>query len=252
MNLLVFFIIIIGFIILKASGSTEESAMTAMYSQSNVDIDEEAPIENYIKARDILNSVDFNGITKSELNKLIDELAEIDNSEFDENLKNVDFKLLKESLIEARDILNSKDLDSRTTMTTREFYQGFLTDEQMEEAQIKVNQALNSEVEDREFVGFENKINDNPSSFAFFDNKEKRIKKKRKLLEELEREHGFQRGYLPYWDSEEHLYDKYKGDEEKYLDAKILELRSKNISHDTYLSESEKEIYDDDADGGMW
>ena len=66
------------------------------------------------------------------------------------------------------------------------------------------------------------------------------------------REHEFQRGYLPYWDSEERLYDKYKGDEEKQLDAKILELESKNLSHDMYLSEREKEIFEDDTDGGMW
>ena len=38
----------------------------------------------------------------------------------------------------------------------------------------------------------------------------------------------------------------------KYLDAKILELESKNLSHDMYLSEREKEIFEDDTDGGMW
>ena len=262
MNLLTFFIILIGYFIFKASVALDESTPTStkkpLPKPKKVDIDEEVSVESYIKAREILNSVDFNNITRTELNKVIDRLSEIDSSEFSESIKAVEFNLLKTTLIEARDILNSKDLESKTTISTREFYKGTLTDEQMEEAEVKVNRALNSDIDEKDVdnmdvVELENCINNwTPLALLSIDDKATRIKKKRELVERLEKEHGFQRGYIPSWDAEEHLYDKYKGDEEKYLDAKIVELQEKNRSHDMYLSEQEREIFKDDTEGGMW
>ena len=184
-----------------------------------------------------MNSINFNSVTKSELHRAIDKLAQLDSAEFSAELKQVDFALLKEAMREMRDNLNSIEL--KESMTTREFYQDVLTDEQMEQAESEINNSNESSETENGFASL------------FFDDKATRIKKKREKLEKLEREHEFQRGYLPYWDSEERLYDKYN-DEEKYLDAKILELESKNLSHDMYLSEREKEIFEDDTEGGMW
>ena len=202
------------------------------------DIDEKIDVEIYRKSKVILNSINFNSVTKSELHRAIDKLAQLDSAEFSAELKQVDFALLKEAMKEMRDNLNSMDL--KESMTTREFYQDVLSDEEMEQAESEIN---NSDESSKTENGF---------ASLFFDDKATRIKKKREKLEKLEREHEFQRGYLPYWDSEERLYDKYKGDEEKQLDAKILELESKNLSHDMYLSEREKEIFEDDTDGCMW
>ena len=202
------------------------------------DIDEKINVEIYRKSKVILNSINFNSVTKSELHRAIDKLAQLDSAEFSTELKQVDFALLKEAMKEMRDNLNSMDL--KESMTTREFYQDVLSDEEMEQAESEINNS------DESFEA------ENGFASLFFDDKATRIKKKREKLEKLEREHEFQRGYLPYWDSEERLYDKYKGDEEKQLDAKILELESKNLSHDMYLSEREKEIFEDDTDGGMW
>ena len=202
------------------------------------DIDEKIDVEIYRKSKVILNSINFNSVTKSELHRAIDKLAQLDSAEFSAELKQVDFALLKEAMKEMRDNLNSFDL--KESMTTREFYQDVLSDEEMEQAESEINNSDESSETENGFASL------------FFDDKATRIKKKREKLEKLEREHGFQRGYLPYWDSEERLYDKYKGDEEKQLDTKILELESKNLSHDMYLSEREKEIFADDTDGGMW
>ena len=202
------------------------------------DIDEKIDVEIYRKSREILNSINFNCVTKSELHRAIDKLAQLDSAEFSAELKQVDFALLKEAMKEMSDNLNSMDL--KESMTTREFYQDVLSDEEMEQAESEMNNSNESSTTENGFASL------------FFDDKATRIKKKREKLEKLEREHEFQRGYLPYWDSEERLYDKYKGDEEKQLDAKILELESKNLSHDMYLSEREKEIFEDDIDGGMW
>ena len=202
------------------------------------DIDEKIDVEIYRKSREILNSINFNSVTKSELHRAIDKLAQLDSAEFSAELKQVDFALLKEAMKEMRDNLNSMDL--KESMTTREFYQDVLSDEEMEQAESEINNLDESSEKGNGFASL------------FFDDKATRIKKKREKLEKLEREQEFQRGYLPYWDSEERLYDKYKGDEEKQLDAKILELESKNLSHDMYLSEREKEIFEDDIDGGMW
>ena len=202
--------------------------------QKRFDIDEKINAEIYIKTREILNAINFNCVTKYQLHRAIDKLAQLDSDEFSTELKQVDFNLLKEAMKEMRDNLNSMEI--KTSMTTREFYQNTLSNEQIELAEY----GLNNQEQNAELVGF------------VLNDKENRIKEKRKKLEKLEQEHGFQRGYIPYWDSEEHLYDKYNNDEEKYLDAKILELEAKNISHDMYLSESEKEIHDDDTEGGMW
>ena len=223
-----------------------------------IDIDEQDSIESYIRARDILNSVDFKRATRFDLYRLIDVLAEVEGSEVAEALKRADINVLRETLIESRDILNSKDLENRSSMSTREFYKGTLTDKQLEEAERKVNKALNPDIDEDDIDNMdieelEDSINNwTPLAMLSFDDKATRIKKKRELVERLEKEHGFQRGYIPYWDTEEHLYDKYKGDEEKYLDAKIVELQEKNRSHDMYLSEQEKEIFKDDTEGGMW
>lgn len=262
MNLLTFFIIAIGYFIFKASEALDESTPTStkkpLPKPKKVDIDKQGSVESYIKAKEILNSVDFNNITRTELNKVIDRLSEIDSSEFSESIKSVEFNLLKTTLIEARDILNSKDLGNKTTISTREFYQGTLTDEQMEEAEIKVNKVLNPDIDENDIDNMDTEELENcinnwvPLALLPIDDKAIRIKKKRELVEKLEKEHGFQRGYIPYWDAEEHLYDKYKGDEEKYLDAKIMELQEKNHSHDMYLSGQEKEIFKDDTEGGMW
>ena len=254
MNLLTFFIIVIGYFIVKASGGLDEDApiitKKSIPTPKKIDIDEQSSIESYIKARDILNAVDFERATRFDLYRLIDVLEEVEGSEVAEALKKADINLLRESLVEARDILNSKDLESKTTISTREFYKGTLTDEQMEEAEIKVNRVLNSDEEydeDLDDINIEtlgNRIKVGvPLAILSIGDKSTRIKKKRELVEKLEREHGFQRGYIPSWDTEERLYDKYKGDEEKYLDAKIVELQEKNLSHDMYLTDDEKNLW---------
>ncbi len=227
-----------------------------------IDIDEKISVEDYKKSKAILNSVELEKIsTRYALNQIVDKLAEIDNSEFCEAVKKVDFNTLKASLIEMRDCINAMDLDSQTAISTRELYQGTLTDEQMKEAEDKINGIEPKQSFWEKFWGYYSA----PENAFLYDmmeekeevifnsyNKNQRIKKKHAQVEKLEQEHKFQRGYIPYWDTEEQLYDKYKNDEEKYLDAKFLELKEKNLSHDMYMTEDEKRIYGDDIDGGMW
>ena len=88
------------------------------------DIDEKIDVEIYRKSREILNSINFNCVTKSELHRAIDKLAQLDSAEFSAELKQVDFTLLKEAMKEMRDNLNSINL--KESMTTREFYQDVL------------------------------------------------------------------------------------------------------------------------------
>lgn len=202
-----------------------------------INIDEKISVENYKKTKAILNSINFNTITRAELNKIIDKLAQIDNSEFYEEVKNTDFTILKSSLIEMRDSINAIDLDSKTAISTRELYKDVLTDEQMEQAEDKINH-----VEQQEDENLIDDIVIGTLASMHINNKDNRIENKRKLLQDLEREHKFQRGYMPYWDTEERLYDKYKNDKEKYLDAKIRELKGKNLSQDMYITEDEKDI----------
>lgn len=222
-------------------------------SKNKLDIDEKIPVENYKKAQKILNSIDFNHITKSEIHVIIDKLAEIDGSEFSTELKNVEFHLLKSSLIEWRDAINSMDLNSKDSISTRELYKDQLSDEQMEHVQRKYNEGrVDYREDDNSEENFEEVAEMGILTSFFIEDKNERIKKKREQVAKLEREHSFQRHYLPYWDSEERLYDKNKDDEESYLDAKIIELEAKNLSHDMYLTEEEKEIYEDDTDGGIW
>ena len=123
MNLLTFFIIVIGYFIVKASGGLDEDApiitKKSIPTPKKIDIDEQSSIESYIKARDILNAVDFERATRFDLYRLIDVLEEVEGSEVAEALKKADINLLRESLVEARDILNSKYLESKTTISTR-------------------------------------------------------------------------------------------------------------------------------------
>ena len=224
-----------------------------------VDIDKQEPIQDYIKMREILNSINFQTATKSQLINALEKIANGDCPLQLESLKQENFQAIKEGMIEMRDRLNSMNLESMNSISSRELLKDSLTDEQLEKAQDDINNKLIN--------------NNNPTAEAspeYYDessdsrdigseilaalsggSKQDRIKRKRKELEKLEREHKFQRGFIPYWDSEERLYDNER-DEEKYLDAKILELKEKNLSHDMYLTEEEKRIYDDDTDGGMW
>ncbi|MCM1009337.1 MAG: hypothetical protein NC390_00475 [Fusobacterium sp.] len=251
--------VIVILVAVAMNTSTKSTSNTKItYKPKNakeIDIDQKISVEDYKKTKEILNSIDLERISfKTELYKIIDQLAVIGNSEFKEDVKQVDFNTLKASLIEMRDSINKLNLDSTTAISTREMYQGTLTDEQMEEAEVKVNGIDTEEIDDEELyeedevleAGFIAGVADTLS-----DSKNNRIKKKREQLKKLQREHGFQRGYLPFWDSEEHLYDK-ETDEEKYLDGKILELKEKNLSHDMYMTEDEKRIYNDDSDNGMW
>ena len=154
---------------------------------------------------------------------------------------------------QARDILNSLDLDNRKTVTQKELLDSIdktgITSfvQEMEE---------NGILEDDD--DFEDEVNDEISGLrtiagAIFgdDNKTQRIRQKRELLAKLQREHGFAKGYAPNWDSSEGLYSKYD-DEEKYLDAKIEEVKQKNLSYDMYLTEEEKRIFKDDTSPGYW
>lgn len=222
-----------------------------------IDIDEKVSVEDYKKSKEILNSVDLETIsTRDALNQIVDKLAEIDNSKFRDEVKKVDFNILKTSLIEMRDCINSMDLDSKTAISTRELYQGKLTDEEMKRAENKVNgvnkpkQSFFDYYLNPENAGIYD-INADEDFITDSDSKSRRIKKKRDLLTRLEREHGFAMGYAPNWDSSEGLYAKYN-DEEKYLDAKIEEVKQKNLSYDMYLTEDEKRIYKDDISPDYW
>ena len=55
------------------------------------DIDEKIDVEIYRKSKVILNSINFNSVTKSELHRAIDKLAQLDSAEFSAELKQVDF-----------------------------------------------------------------------------------------------------------------------------------------------------------------
>lgn len=227
-----------------------------------VDIDKQESIEDYIKMRDILNTINFQTATKFQLVDALEKIAEGDFPLQLERLKQESFQAIKEGMLEMRDQLNSMDLESMTSISARELLKDSLTDEQIEKAQDDINNELlrNNEptADIYEYYDDSQEDNNEESSFGYDvltaflgGSKQDRIKRKRKEVEKLEREHKFQRGFVPYWDSEEHLYEN-KRDEEKYLDAKALELREKNLSHDMYMTEKEKRIYGDDTDGGMW
>lgn len=225
-----------------------------------IDVDEQIPIKDLIENRDILNSINFETATKSEIYRALNKIGANSPKQLEIMKRTVDFQVLKQGMIEERDKLNSMDLESMKSMSIRELNKDKLTDEQLEKAQNDSNQELidyvqGTSYQDTQDSDYDNNVGDiigGAILSAFVgDSKQERIKKKRKIVEELDREHKFQRGYLPYWDSEEHLYEN-ESDEERYLDGKITELRDKNLSHDMYLSEEEKEIYGDDMDGGMW
>lgn len=207
--------------------------------------------------RDELNSIDLSIISKKRLlyrlKKIDEKVPNQDLFDYNALIEQISYEEFLKVVQQARDILNSLDLDNRKTVTQKELLDSIdktgITSfvQEMEE---------NGILEDDD--DFEDEVNDEISGLrtiagAIFgdDNKTQRIRQKRELLAKLQREHGFAKGYAPNWDSSEGLYSKYD-DEEKYLDAKIEEVKQKNLSYDMYLTEEEKRIFKDDTSPGYW
>lgn len=230
---------------------------TATQRKSNLPKDfEPTPIDAIHQAADLrilregLNSIDLSAISKE---KLIYKLKKIDEKVpnqdfFDYNalMEQISYEEFLKALQQAKDILNSLDLDNRTTVTQKELLDSI---DETSGVQEITEEGFEDDEED-----FEDEISGLATiAGAIFgdDNKTQRINQKRELLAKLQREHGFAKSYAPNWDPSEGLYSKYD-DEEKYLDAKIEEVKQKNLSYDMYLTEEEKRMFKDDTSPGYW
>lgn len=201
--------------------------------------------------RDELNSIDLSIISKKpllyRLRKLDEKVPNQDFFDYNDLMEQISYEEFLKALQQAKDILNSLDLDNRTTITQKELLDSIDKTPQPQEI-------AKERFEDENEEDFEDTISGlaTIAGALFCDgDKTHRINQKRELLAKLQREHGFAKGYAPNWDPSEGLYSKYD-DEEKYLDARIEEVKQKNLSYDMYLTEDEKRMFKDDTSPGYW
>lgn len=205
--------------------------------------------------RDELNSMDLSIISKKRLlyrlKKIDEKVPNQDFFDYNALIEQISYEEFLKALQQAKDILNSLNLDNRTTVTQKELLDSIdktgITSlvQEMEENEMLKDDEEDFEEDEDESLGLAT------IAGAIFgdDDKERRIKQKREILAKLQREHGFAKGYAPNWDTSEGLYSKYD-DEEKYLDARIEEVKQKNLSYDMYLTEDEKRMFKDDTSPG--
>lgn len=233
---------------------------------NEIDNFEQASIETIYQAsdlriiRDELNSIDLSVISKKRLLYRLEKLdTKVPNQDFfDYNalMEQLSYEEFIKALQQAKDILNGLDLNNKTTITHKE-----LLDSIDKTGITSLMQEIEEEgmFEDAEEEDFEEDDENGILGLAAIAGailgdetaKQQRIRQKREILAKLQREHGFAKGYAPNWDPSESLYSKYT-DEEKYLDAKIEEVKHKNLSYDMYLTEDEKRMFKDDISPGYW
>lgn len=208
--------------------------------------------------RDDLNSIDLSIISQKRLLLRLKNLdSKVPNQDFFDYkalIEQLTFGDFKKALQQAKDILNSLDLENKTVITHKEL---------LDTIDKTGMTSLMNEIEEHETLEDTNDYEDFDDSeiiemsavagalFGEENSKNQRIKQKREKLAKLQREHGFTKGFALNWDPSEGLYSKYN-DEEKYLDAKIEETKQKNLSYDMYLSEDEKRMFKDDISPGYW
>ena len=207
--------------------------------------------------RDELNSIDLSIISKKRLiynlKKIDEKVPNQDFFDYNALMEQISYEEFLKALQQAKDILNSLDLDNRKTVTQKELLDSIdktgITSlvQEMEENGMLEDDEEDFKQEEDESLGLAT-----IAGAIFGDNdKTHRIKQKRELLAKLQREYRFAKGYAPNWDPSEGLYSIYD-DEEKYLDAKIEEVKQKNLSYDMYLTEEEKRMFKDDTSSGYW
>lgn len=196
--------------------------------------------------RDELNLIDLSTISKERLLRKLQKMDSkiSDQAPFDYNalIQELSFDNFKQIVQQLKDILNSTDLELRTTISNDELLSP------INDAPSQTEYEDDKNFDDSAIMGMATVAG---ALFGEDNSKNRRIKQKHENLAKLRREHGFAKGYAPNWDPSEGLYSKYS-DEEKYLDAKIEESKQKNLSYDMYLSEDEKRMFKDDISPGYW
>lgn len=192
--------------------------------------------------RDELNLIDLSTISREKLlrklQRLDSKIPDQDFFDYNALMEQLSFDNFKQAVQQLKDILNSADLESRTTISNDELLSPIDNVPNQTEYEEDDDTIMETATIAGALLGEDN-------------SKEYRIKQKREKLANLQREHEFAKGFAPNWDPSEGLYSKYD-DEEKYLDAKILEVKQKNLSYDMYLSEEEKQMFKDDTSSGYW
>ena len=226
-------------------------------------LDEKISVKEFIKLRDVLNSIDLSGeFTEDTRDEIIEKLLAVKSSEFDNEtatrLENIDLNTARNFFVSYRDMLNSKDLEAFDFVTARDFMLGFATEEEMQDAVERENSRnQTSQVYDDyddydEYDEDDEYDDDNYEKPNWKENsnsaKQKRIKNLRKDVNRLNREYRFESGFDPDWDEDDRLSEKYRHDEEKYLRARKLELEERNRSYDNYLAPDERDRFKDETD----
>ena len=221
-------------------------------------LDEKIPVKEFIKLRDVLNSIDLSGeFTEDVLDDIIEKLLAVKSSEFDDEtatrLEEVDLNTARNFFVSYRDMLNSKDLEAFDFVTAREIMSGFATEEEMQDAvEMENSRNQSSQVYD-DYEDYDEYDDDDDYEQPNWNEnresaKQKRIKNLRKDVNRLNREYRFESGFDPDWDEDDRLSEKYRHDEEKYLRARKLELEERNRSYDNYLAPDERDRFRDETD----
>lgn len=208
-------------------------------------IDELIDVKPFIKVRDAINKIGFEGLNHSTLNiTLLQIEAEAEMQIFRKEETTI------KSLKELANALNSTDLENRSSITLRELFNVDEDDakDYEEKYMPSCTQAhssennLDEEIDENENIGIVGHILSEESL------KKSRLEKLRKEVKELEKEYEFERRYDPSWDTDECLFSKYK-DEEQYLKARKEELQRKNLAYNNYLDPREREYLRDETEG---
>lgn len=217
-----------------------------------VTIDEEIDVAPFIKVRDAISKVNIKTVTPANLYFKLTEIEDIAEMRIfrTDNTALKDLKDLYEKLMEA-------DLDNKKSITLRELFDVDDNDAREYEEEYMTHtkshssiKISDSEINDEEELSVKDSLALGAVGYMIGKELDKndKLNKLRKEVEELEKEYEFERRYDPSWDTDECLASKYK-DEEQYLKARKEELQRKNLAYNNYLDPREREYLSDEAEG---
>ena len=143
-------LIIIFFLCLDSSNTPQAKSSYKKFDRQNlsykrIDVDEQVDNESWRKARQILNSSDIAHASQSELYKVIDKLATLDDENLSSDVKDFPLEQIRSALLDYKAQLNKKNLNSKGTTSSRQVLSSDLTNQEIDRAERIANGEIEEE-----------------------------------------------------------------------------------------------------------